>query len=1052
MASDPLHQVPSLAADVPLGIGQNITLTRSRTKPSVKKRLDNVITKKATAIWNGLGLSVPLLLLMAKGGVPPTIALAMYQSTTVAQFYGNFGYLVAIISVIAMCVQPRAKFVQNTLLSAFTACLAAAVGLLSVYCVTQARKHSGEPPPPRTATGFTTYNSSASAVSGIWMFMQVYVINSLRARSPQLVVPAIIYSIFVIVISIYSSLLQDMTAGIRFILKILYCFLTGFAIATGVHFVVFPTSSRKIVMMEFSGFLKSLQECVETQRSYLQSLEKPSDFTKNITVDDRGSSLHPEAKAVKAAVGAMMGLHSKLQGDLPFAKREIAWGRLGPDDLKEMNKLTRQIMIPVLGLGAVTDIFQRIAAANDWTEHNVEEGLDPVEEEKRRRLTTEWSDNMKLLHNSFTAITEAVQEGLEHIMLQFSMLPRPRKSDVEAEGDVTRPGDTGFAAYMDQIIKQFKEDQNVALDEWCQRRGLKVEEEVYENEPRFGIDNFDITWFTHGPERHQRQLYVLLYLEYLMFKTGLAVLDMVHFADGLMDSGKLSRSHLILPGAKRLRKWIISTFYSRDDGDSYDERFRESDKVVAMGQAYSARRDPEHLPPQNIVERIGEFLRALAAGLRSSESAFGFRVALATLSIGIISYLHDTQTFFLENRLLWSMIMVAISMAPTAGQSLFSYVLRVIGTVIAMLASFLIYYIPDGQTAGILVFLWFFVSLAIYVLLKMPQLVSVGMVSIVTSVLIIGYELEVRKIGVAAITANGQKYFSITLIGVFRLATVAGGLFVAFIWTMLPYPITEHSQLRKDVGATLYLLASYYSIIHETIQSRIQQDTAELILEDPENNSLRPLDAARLKVYSKVMILISRLKMYSQMTKWELMLGGKFPKARYDAIITAAENIASYTTLMGYSSSTFLASAEFRKSQWCRDFQGVMSSVRPTSHEITSLLSILSSSIISAQPLPPYLRAPAPYGLTSKMEALDRDILSVRHIHEPGYAAFAVTQISTQSIISDLEVLLTNVKELVGELDFSFHITGGILEPSRDDTVSTIMQSTSQDSAKNKHE
>jgi hypothetical protein len=57
--------------------------------------------------------------------------------------------------------------------------------------------------------------------------------------------------------------------------------------------------------------------------------------------------------------------------------------------------------------------------------------------------------------------------------------------------------------------------------------------------------------------------------------------------------------------------------------------------------------------------------------LRSDASAFGLRVAAATMSIGIVCFLQETQTFFLRNRLLWAMIMVAISMSRTAGQSIF---------------------------------------------------------------------------------------------------------------------------------------------------------------------------------------------------------------------------------------------------------------------------------------------------------------------------------------------------------------------------------------------
>ena len=50
--------------------------------------------------------------------------------------------------------------------------------------------------------------------------------------------------------------------------------------------------------------------------------------------------------------------------------------------------------------------------------------------------------------------------------------------------------------------------------------------------------------------------------------------------------------------------------------------------------------------------------------------------------------------------------MVAISMTRTSGQSIFNFVLRTLGSAIAMIGSYIIWYIVDGNTAGAIVFLW----------------------------------------------------------------------------------------------------------------------------------------------------------------------------------------------------------------------------------------------------------------------------------------------------------------------------------------------------------
>ena len=91
---------------------------------------------------------------------------------------------------------------------------------------------------------------------------------------------------------------------------------------------------------------------------------------------------------------------------------------------------------------------------------------------------------------------------------------------------------------------------------------------------------------------------------------------------------------------------------------------------------------------------------------------------------------------------------------------------------------------------------------------------------------------------------------------------------------------------------------------------------------------------------------------------------------------------------------------------WLRNFARLVKSAKVTSHGVTSTLSLLSASVINGNPLPPYLKAPEPYQLSAKLEALDADILSINHITEPGYAAFAVMQIATSLITNDLAKLI----------------------------------------------
>lgn len=105
---------------------------------------------------------------------------------------------------------------------------------------------------------------------------------------------------------------------------------------------------------------------------------------------------------------------------------------------------------------------------------------------------------------------------------------------------------------------------------------------------------------------------------------------------------------------------------------------------------------------------------------------------------------------------------------------------------------------------------------------------------------------------------------------------------VAFIWTFFPYPITARSQLRKDLGASLYLLANFYSVVHTTVEIRIRREEGDIKTKSSPGGKL---EKARTQVYTKQLALLAGLRQHSVFTSWEPTFGGKFPKEKYDIII-----------------------------------------------------------------------------------------------------------------------------------------------------------------------
>lgn len=677
----------------------------------------------------------------SRGALAPTIALSAYQATDFADTFTTLGYLVGIISILSFAIMPRGKFVQTMLMNLFALCLATAVALLALWTCVQARIHTtavdgpgkggaGTSGTPATGASTAGYNSSAAAVAGIWLFFQIYVVNAFRARNPTMVPPCIITCIFANVSMVYGPQFSTMTQAISFAKRLLEAFLTGFAIGTGVSLFVFPITIRSIVFKEMTGYIMTLRSLMKANLKYLESLKEADMFMRTPTGGPEAPPRSPEAQAIKNMLIALTALHGKLTVDLKFAKREIAIGKLGPDDLQDIFVKLRGLLLPIIGLSSVNDVFERVAAEHGWDHLKSDKPVGEIEdinERSRIEAVEDWHQLSEMLKDPFTKIIGHIDEGFEHILftLQLTKPPKDRsspKGDVEANGDDPKPGQDGFTKAFEQRVHSFLNKKHALLKSYCETRGIELAPGFFEN-PR-NADFSAPDWYykqtpTETRQRYRRQLYLVLYMDFLIGSIGQAVLDFVHFADEKAASGKLSKKRLIVPGFKRTRKWVMAAFSRREDAYADEQQGMNEDGSRAaniyLGDAYHKRRDPEHLDPTNKWEKFGDGFRGISHFLRSPESVFGFRVACATMCLAVIAFLHNTQTFYVTQRLFWAQIMVTISMSPSAGQSVFSFALRISGTFAAMCTSFLIWYIVDGHTAGVLVFYCFIISWGFYI-------------------------------------------------------------------------------------------------------------------------------------------------------------------------------------------------------------------------------------------------------------------------------------------------------------------------------------------------
>ena len=159
-------------------------------------------------------------------------------------------------------------------------------------------------------------------------------------------------------------------------------FLTGFALAAATNFVVFPVNARKPVFKEMTGMLGAMRGIIKAQVEYMRAYEDENlgdneDSSSDDSVEKTDSFKHETKKsnpdplkareaALRGAAQGVFGLLGKMPADIPFAKREIAFGKLCSQDISELNKKLREGCLPLLGLCSLIDLTRKDAEAGGW--------------------------------------------------------------------------------------------------------------------------------------------------------------------------------------------------------------------------------------------------------------------------------------------------------------------------------------------------------------------------------------------------------------------------------------------------------------------------------------------------------------------------------------------------------------------------------------------------------------------------------------------------------------------------------------------------------------
>lgn len=566
--------------------------------------------------------------------------------------------------------------------------------------------------------------------------------NSLRAyRQKEFQDPTVVFSIFVGITMTSAGTFPTMAVGLQYISRLLKTFLLGFAISTGVSMLIMPITSRGNFIVETKSYAKGVNEAMDTVCSYIETLHADEEFgeatlmsqmtwqtTRSRTRDtkDKKPTKHrSKTEALKSAMDNLRGLLGKLTVDLFYAKHEIAWGRLSPDDLKEVISLLRSIQLPIAGMGMLPTIIRKLSLTLNKPRPSsaMSEGSDDDTDTDQNDSDSD-SDSDSLepesvfhfvqpLCNTLDTSSQLVKSGLYHALITLKVMTfkevakqnrkdgYPTPPDAEASGDLTNPGQEGFTAHFEQSLQEFYARRQNVPDTWLSLKAFSSHIPRPHN-PLYNVRNSD---YSELPET-RGEFFIILYMEHLQDTLLQSVHDLVKFANSKADDGTVKNNRFIIPPWEHIKEWVtvdpIEQERDSANQDTSEPGMDWSDPCDPLTQ----NPDPEHLPAVTPWQRAGNSLRKISHLLGSSQSAFGFRVAVASLTVAIFAYLHQTQEFFFRQRLIWVFIVIVIGMSPTSGASLFGFGCRVVGTIASMALSLIVWYVPNGHTAGVIIFLY----------------------------------------------------------------------------------------------------------------------------------------------------------------------------------------------------------------------------------------------------------------------------------------------------------------------------------------------------------
>lgn len=447
-------------------------------------------------------------------------------------------------------------------------------------------------------------------------------------------------------------------------------------------------------------------------------------------------------------------------------------------------------------------------------------------------------------------------------------------------------------------------------------------------------------------------------------------------------------------------------------------------------------RDPDALPPTNILHSVGRFLSEAYNVFWSPEGMFALRYAIVSFALWLPSVVPSSAHFAYVHRSIWALIMAQTGLAVSGGELMFSLITRLIGTLAGLVLGMLYWYMSCGDATrgnayglGAVTAVGF-IPLMWLRLFAPPAWTMCTIMLGVTTVLAVGYSWIDTHLFLLANSGKGVD------VAWRRALLVLIGMAAAIIVTVFPRPPSTRRNVRHGFAKGTEQLARLFSTIIEgwidvemSGSGQERQSTqaeggahASELLEERERERREDLLQSLRPRFLASQAVLGVLDRDIRLSIFDLSFHGPWPKRRYEELMDIHARLLQAIAQMAGA----LVGLDER---WRRKMLYTTAILDPLTISDTCVtLSLLANSLHTGSPLPhaftPLLETTLHHqgmaravqrALSQHTEQEDQDALTLDMLRDPLFTKHVAGVMAHLVFVRQLDRFHAVVRELVGE-------------------------------------